>query len=148
MTRPGPVALILLRQAWRLRLQLAGFQDIENEDGSLRGPHFPGTQLYEPTPAEITKGDYYRRLAIESWRDPPLRHGPNRRRRYYTSFGRITPMNRSKAKDRKILFLLSSGTPIRKVMAQLHVGQGRVYRLLAKIHQRIARETRHGKETA
>jgi hypothetical protein len=151
--QPNPVALILLQHAWRLRLQLSGFQDIE-PPGDPYGPLKQAHHLSDvPIPAAIaehhdiapTRAEYYRRLGIESYRTPPPRKGT---KVIISGFGIITPMHRSKAKDRKILRLLSEGIPIRSVMKQLHVGQGRVYRLLAKVQARIRRETTRAEETA
>jgi hypothetical protein len=149
---PNPVALILLQQAWRLRLHLSRFDDIENEDGTLKQErhcqdyHGYVDSDFAPHPDHTdSRAEYYRRLGVESYRQPPPR---TRHKVIVSGFGRVTPMSRSRAKDRKILRLLSDGIPIRRVMSQLHVGQGRVYRLLAKIHDRIRRETNYGKATS
>lgn len=155
MTRPNPVSALLTKQAWRLRLWISGFRDLEdpsNPDGPLdvRWRERPDRNVWlntdettgTPDVREEARAEYYRQLGVESHRKPPV--PGNRRKRIAFGPRRVFPFY-SAAKDKKILRLLADGVSIRAVKKQLHVGQGRVYRLLAKVKERIRRETRNGK---
>lgn len=133
----GPVATILLQEAWRLRLKLSNFRDIEdpnNPDGPLRDrPHevVPGFDVTPGVEGEA-RVEYYRRLGVESHRKPP-----SRRKLVSGGLG-IFPI--SVAVDRKIIRFRAEGVPIKKIARALGVGKNRVKRVLKKVEQRIRRE--------
>lgn len=140
----GPVAKLLLNEAWRLRLKLSDFNDIEDPndpDGPLRDrahdtAALPGEDI-RPGIQSDARAEYYRRVGVESHRKPP-RH----RSRVVAGGLGIFPI--SAAVDKKILRMHAEGTGRLAIMAALHVGTQRYYRVLRQVNERIRREMQMG----
>lgn len=109
--RPNPLALVLLKEAWRLRLRLSGFHDLENPDdpdGPLSNAGQPSH--FDTADSVIVQSNaaYYRRIGQLSQKLP---------------FGR----------DRAIAEMLADGHGIRSIKSGLGVGQGRIERIQRQV---------------
>lgn len=109
--RPNPLAVLLLKEAWRLRLRLSGFHDLENPDdpdGPLSNAGQPSH--FDTADSVIVQSNaaYYRRIGQLSQKLP---------------FGG----------DRAIAEMLADGHGIRSIKSGLRCGQGRVERVQREI---------------
>lgn len=109
--RPNPLALPLLKEAWRLRLRISGFHDLENPedpDGPLSNAGQPSHFDTADSVTVQSNAAYYRRIGRLEQKLP---------------FGR----------DRAIAEMLADGHGIRSIKSKLRCGQGKVERVQREI---------------
>jgi hypothetical protein len=147
-SRLGPVATLLLQEAWRLRLKLSGFEDIEDQadpDGPLADRGVPGHRNIngegsEPGVVPAAQAEYYRQIGVASHSfKTRLKH---RNRRVIAGGFGVFPI--SSALDRKILRMRADGATYEEIRATLKIGDYRYYRVLRQADERIRREMKMG----
>lgn len=146
-TRPrplGPVATLLLQEAWRLRLKLSDFRDLEDPndpDGPLVDRHHDVVPKCDIPPGVEgqARAEYYRQLGVQS-HSYKTKIVDNRR----VTAGGFGVFPISTAIDRKILRMKADGVPYDEIRATLRIGHYRYRRVLRQAHERMQRETKMG----
>jgi hypothetical protein len=112
-TRVSKVSLCLMKEAWRLRLQLSGFHDLESADD----PDGPLSNAGQPS--HLDKADTV-----------TVQHAAA----YYRRVGQLAskfPFSR----DREIAEAVADGASIRDIKSSLGTGQGRIERVMHVLRQ-------------